>query len=624
MKLGLVGRFLIAGAIVLALLLVEFALVLRAIDSVRSAVRASDRSEETIGTATRFENLVLDMETGSRGFVITGEPRFLEPWQKAQAELPAVARRLIAEERDDGVQERLARRIVRDYRTYVSDWAIPVIRVAADDRAAARQMTATGQGRRRIEALRQRIDRLLAMERRDVERQKKRVDDAERNGALIGTAGVIGAILLFLGIVGYFLRSAITPTRRIAAATDRLRAGDLAVRVPEVGAGEIGDLARGFNAMAESLEHHQRELEEQNVDLERLANVLRAVLDSTVDGIILTDREGNLQLANQPMLRLSEELGIVREGTAIDRLLSIESKVAERDRYRATMERLRAHPDEPSFDEFDLVEPARTFQGFTSPVRNSDGAIIGRVWTLREVTQERELDRLKDEFVATVSHELRTPLTSMMGFVEMLRQGEAGALTSEQDRFLSIVQRSSERLQRLVGDLLFVARLDANGLQLQLDDVDLDDVLTEAVDSAAALARTREIDLVHDAEPMPPVAGDRERLGQVVGNLLSNALKFTPAGGRVVARVFPDGDRAVLEVEDTGIGIPEAEQERLFQRFFRSSTATAQAIPGTGLGLVITKAIAEAHGGEVSVRSSPGEGACFRVELPFAAHTSGP
>jgi signal transduction histidine kinase len=215
-----------------------------------------------------------------------------------------------------------------------------------------------------------------------------------------------------------------------------------------------------------------------------------------------------------------------------------------------------------------------------------------------------------------VSHELRTPLTSMMGFLEMLREGEAGVLTADQERFLSIVYRSSERLQRLVGDLLFVARLDASGLQLHFDQVRVDAVVGEAVESLAALARAREIDLRADLDPVPAIRGDRERLAQLVGNLLSNALKFTPGGGKVVARTFTDDGSAVLEVEDTGIGIPAAEQERLFQRFFRSSTATAQAIPGTGLGLVITKAIAEAHGGVVSMTSKPGEGTCFRVELP--------
>src|SRR6516225_5814525 len=218
---------------------------------------------------------------------------------------------------------------------------------------------------------------------------------------------------------------------------------------------------------------------------------------------------------------------------------------------------------------------------------------------------------MKDEFVATVSHELRTPLTSMMGFLQMICEGEAGALTPEQERFLAIVYRSSERLQRLVGDLLFVSRLDASGIQLQLDRVRLDRIAQEAVESVAGLAQSRELTLEHDLQEVPEVPADRERLAQLFGNLLSNALKFTPAGGTVTTRTFSENGVVVGEVEDTGIGIPENEQERLFQRFFRSTTAAAQAIPGTGLGLVISKAIAEAHGGTIRVRSTSGVGTCF-------------
>jgi PAS domain S-box-containing protein len=362
----------------------------------------------------------------------------------------------------------------------------------------------------------------------------------------------------------------------------------------------------------------EEDLAEQNEDLARLASVLRAVLDSTIDGIMLTDLEGNIQLANRPMVQLVRDLGITADGTAVDRLLSVAERIVDRERFVQTMERLRATPEEPSLDEFQLRESQRAFQGFTAPVRGEGGAMLGRIWTLREVTQERELDRLKDDFVATVSHELRTPLTSMMGFLEMLREGEAGELNAEQERFLSIVYRSSERLQRLVGDLLFVARLDASGLQLQLGDVRLHEVVADAVEAVAALARARDIDLELDAAPVAPVTADRERLAQLVANLLSNALKFTPAGGRVFARTFEHDGSVVVEVEDTGIGIPRVEQERLFERFFRSSTATEQAIPGTGLGLAITKAIVEAHGGTVSVASTPGEGTCFHVELPLA------
>jgi signal transduction histidine kinase len=305
------------------------------------------------------------------------------------------------------------------------------------------------------------------------------------------------------------------------------------------------------------------------------------------------------------------------EGTVVDRLLSVAHRVRDGEKYRAAMERLRTNPDEATFDEFEDAVSGRVFQGFTAPVRDDRGGFLGRVWTLREVTQQRELDRLKDDFVATVSHELRTPLTSMMGFLEMIREGEAGQLTDEQKRFLAIVYRSSERLQRLVGDLLFVARLDASGLQLHFGDVRLDEIARELVEASSALARSREIVLDSDLGELPLVLGDRERLVQLVGNLLSNALKFTPAGGTVTVRTFVDGDDVVLEVADTGIGIPEGEQDRLFQRFFRSSTATQQAIPGTGLGLVISRAIAEAHGGTITVVSKAGEGTCFRVGLPL-------
>jgi signal transduction histidine kinase len=199
----------------------------------------------------------------------------------------------------------------------------------------------------------------------------------------------------------------------------------------------------------------------------------------------------------------------------------------------------------------------------------------------------------------------------------MIREGEAGELNDQQKRFLAIVYRSSERLQRLVGDLLFVARLDANGLQLRFGEARLDEIVRESVESSSALARSREVELVAEVDDVPPVSGDKDRLAQLVGNLVSNALKFTPAGGRVTVRAFRDGGNAVMEIQDTGIGIPEAEQGRLFQRFFRSSTATEQAIPGTGLGLVISKAIAEAHGGTIGVISASGEGTCFRVEIPL-------
>ena len=371
-------------------------------------------------------------------------------------------------------------------------------------------------------------------------------------------------------------------------------------------------------ATPDSASGERHDLEGRNAELEGLVHVLRSVLDSSVDGILFTDREGNVQLANRPMLALARELGISGGGTAIDLLLSIEHKVVDRERYRATMERLRVTPDEPSRDEFELADPYRVFQGFTGPVLGDDGSVVGRVWTLREVTHERELDRLKDDFVAAVSHELRTPLTSMMGFLEMLRDGESGELNDEQREYLEIVARSAQRLQRLVGDLLFVSRIDTSGMELDVDDVSLEGIVREVVEDVAAVARERKIDLRAELATVPAMRADRARLAQLASNLLSNALKFTAPGGTVLVRTFADTGHAVLEVEDDGVGIPVDEQARLFQRFFRSSTATTHAVQGAGLGLAISKAIAEAHGGSVALRSQPGEGTGIRVELPLA------
>jgi signal transduction histidine kinase len=435
----------------------------------------------------------------------------------------------------------------------------------------------------RVRAL---LDSFTARSETAAGRAQARTTTEQRRGLVVGAIGAVGTILLFAGVIAYLLRTAAAPRRQL-------------------------------DEMSRSLATQQRDLAAQNVDLERLANVLRAVLDSTVDGILLSDADGHVQLANRPVINLTRDLGMNFDGTVVDRLLSVEHRMRDRELYHDAMERLRANPEDATFDEFEDAVSGRVFQGFTSPVRDDRGGFLGRIWTLREVTQQRELDRLKDEFVATVSHELRTPLTSMMGFLEMIREGEAGQLTDEQKRFLAIVYRSSERLQRLVGDLLFVARLDASGLQLQFADVRVHEVVGEVVESSSALARARDIELTTELQEVPPVWADRERLSQLVSNLVSNAIKFTPSGGTVVARTFSEGGDAVIQVEDSGIGIPEGEQDRLFQRFFRSSTATEQAIPGTGLGLVIARAIAESHGGSIGVRSARGEGTCFTVRLPM-------
>ncbi|MCW2965995.1 MAG: multi-sensor signal transduction histidine kinase [Actinomycetia bacterium] len=228
----------------------------------------------------------------------------------------------------------------------------------------------------------------------------------------------------------------------------------------------------------------------------------------------------------------------------------------------------------------------------------------------------RELDRMKDDFVASVSHELRTPLTSIRGYLELVRE-DAG-LDEEQDRMLAIVDCNAGRLLELVTDLLFIAEVDAGKLTLDLIPVQLGDVAAESVEAAGPRADTAEIELHLDADSELVVDGDRTRLAQVFDNLISNAIKFTPAGGRVDVRVFRSDATAVVEVSDTGIGISEDDRLHLFERFFRTSGAIRAAVQGTGLGLAIVGAITASHGGTVSVESSARGGTTFLVSLPLA------
>jgi signal transduction histidine kinase len=560
---------------------------------------------------------VLDLETDARRYAITRKGVYLGPLRVASQDLQSVSRQLVALSAGDQTRELRAQTLQDGVLHYAATWASLVIEVAVRDPKKANELVISNASLREQDQLRKEFKAFVNTEQARSDASRARADRAESYAVVLGGAGLAGSLLVIALFAIYVSRRVVEPVRRVARATQLIASGRLEERVEVSGDDEIGALSSTFNTMAESIESHQRELAAQNTGLELLASELRSVLDSTIDGIVLTDLDGTVEIANRPMQRIAADLRMGDATNVIDQLLSITDKMADPERYIATMKRLRENPEEPSVDEFELRDKSRVFIGYSAPMRG-EGGLIGRIWTLREVTQERELDRLKDEFVATVSHELRTPLTSMMGFLEMLREGEAGALLPEQERFLSIVYRSSERLQRLVGDLLFIARLDASGIQLKLDDaVRLEELVAEAVEAASGDARSHEVQLQFEPNGVVAVRGDRERLGQLVSNLISNAVKFTPAGGNVTARVFAEQGNGVVEIEDTGIGIPKAEHDRLFQRFFRASTATDQAIPGTGLGLAITKAIAEAHDGRISCRSTPGEGTTFRLELPL-------
>jgi PAS domain S-box-containing protein len=235
--------------------------------------------------------------------------------------------------------------------------------------------------------------------------------------------------------------------------------------------------------------------------------------------------------------------------------------------------------------------------------------------------QLRELDLMKDEFVALVSHELRTPLTAIQGYTELLLDGTAGEANDEQRMMIGAIDRSGQRLFRLINDLLFVAQVNAGKLNVAIEDVDLGAVAAEAIADARPRADAADVALAFECDIAPTVRADRVRLAQVFDNLISNAIKFTPAGGRVGLTVSSVGDEVMIVVADSGMGMTPDDQQRLFTRFFR--TKAAARIQGTGLGLSITKAILDAHRGSISVESEVGQGTRFTVSIPASDRAIG-
>ena len=349
--------------------------------------------------------------------------------------------------------------------------------------------------------------------------------------------------------------------------------------------------------------------------LERNGMLLSGLIDATVDGICLTDQNGEILIANRPLRRLVRGLEMPNEGPIHERLLAIADRTTEPERYAQRMRELADDPFTPSFDEFEVASGERDFQGFTAPVIGDDDEYLGRVWTLRDVTEQRQLDRLRDTLIATVSHELRTPLTSIIGYLELLGTGPE-QLNAEDAGYVEVVARNALRLRHMVEDLLFLAQLDAGGFSLDFGDANLVELAGEAIEAARPAAEAKKLQLTLEHDQPLIVRADRNRLGQALDNLISNAIKFTPEGGTVKVVIEDRDTTCSLHVTDTGCGIPVSEQPRLFERFFRSATAGASNVPGTGLGLTITKTIVESHGGTIGYDSTDGKGTTFTISLP--------
>ncbi len=262
--------------------------------------------------------------------------------------------------------------------------------------------------------------------------------------------------------------------------------------------------------------------------------------------------------------------------------------------------------------------PDRVITASFASVLLRDLEPLNVVAVFRDITREVQLDRMKSEFIAMAAHELRTPMTSITGYVNLMVTEKAGPINDIQRQFLRVISANSNRLMTLVTDLLDISKIEAEGLRLNLASESMADIVAEIVLSfQQQIEEKGQVLVVHVPTDLPEIRADRDRMIQVVTNLVSNAFKYTPQGGEITVEAWCDNGHLVLDVRDTGIGISPQDQERLFSRFFRADNAIETQEGGTGLGLVITREIIERHGGNIEVRSELGAGTTFRVSLPL-------
>jgi signal transduction histidine kinase len=492
---GLVRQITLSAVVVAAGLAVLFAVLFYAIVSLRDRSLEAQRSQQVIAAASELQTLVVDMETGVRGFILTDDEKYLDPWRNALRRYPRARSTLLRLTEGNPAQHQRAVQITRRADQYSRNITPELVGFMRRNPPLAREYVRAGFENDQVPKIRDLFGKLLSSEKAVGAVRADRVRSTTRNALIAGEIGLGVALLVILLGALYINRAVARPVRMTAGAAARIAGGDLSGRLREDGPGEIGELERSFNTMAASLESTVADLEERNRKL-------------------------------------------------------------------------------------------------------------------------YESEQVKSELVSSVSHELRTPLASVLGFSALMLERDLPP--EETARYLEVIRAEARRLAALLNDLLDLQRVEAQTLELRLDEFDLNELLATQVTLYSAQSEAHQLRLDRVGEPII-VRGDRDRLAQVVGNLLSNAIKYSPGGGEVQIRAAQLGDEAWVWVQDLGLGIPAGHQDRIFTKFFRGDVGRERGISGTGLGLVLARQIVEAHGGEVGFESEESVGSTFWFWLPAAA-----
>ncbi|MED1468094.1 ATP-binding protein [Bacillus salipaludis] len=409
---------------------------------------------------------------------------------------------------------------------------------------------------------------------------------------------VAGVAIILTTIFAFFLSTRITaPLRKMREAAFEVARGKFDTKVPILTHDEIGELATAFNQMGRQLKFNMNAL---NQEKEQLASIL----SSMADGVITFNRDGTILITNPPADRFLQywyyEKGLSSHSEAIP------SKVMELFQQAVDTEKEKIG---------EISLQGRHWVILVSPLY-SNRFIRGAVAVLRDMTEERLLEKMRRDFIANVSHELRTPISMLQGYSEAIVD-DIAETQEEKKEMAKVIYDESLRMGRLVNELLDLARMEAGHIQLTVEEVNLSSFINRIIHKFQGLAKEHEILLSSNiGNIVSPISFDPDRIEQVLTNLIDNAIRHTPKDGRVTLKVSEENNRIVMEVSDSGSGIPEEDLPFVFERFYKADKARTRGRSGTGLGLAIAKNIIEAHRGHISVHSKIGQGTTFSFFLP--------
>ena len=403
-------------------------------------------------------------------------------------------------------------------------------------------------------------------------------------------------------LVGWALARTITkPIEEVTKGAETMSRGQFEASIAVRGRDEIGQLAQMFNLLGSRLRGTLDEIEEEKAKLE-------TVLNSMTDGVIAVDPQNMVELANPAAARFLAADTASLVGRPVEDVMS---RLLTRDEIEAaTSGGVVITKGIVSGSEDNTV-----LQVISASTRGEQGR-SGTVFVLQDVTSQERLDSLRKEFVANVSHELKTPITTVKSYVETLIDGALVGGVARQ--FLEVILKETDRMSRLVRDLLDLSRIDYKQVAFDLRPIDPVQVLRDSVRKLSVQAENKGISLNIIAGEMPAVLADWDRLQQVVLNVVANSIEFTPQGGSVTLEAAENGETVTFRIMDTGIGIPQADLPRIFERFYRVDKARSRQMGGTGLGLAIAKEIIDAHKGRMRIDSQVGKGTVVTFELPVA------